>query len=263
MKWGGGRRVEPAVDELKLFLNELSAMANILRDIETERNHESVLCDAELARRRMRDRQGDFRQSALALAERHRNALRRVMLPCELEPWLRSVDAVCTSSEPRDFDYDDPDEISETMGQLLTWSMVAGAHRVFAMKLREAMRNIPANEAELQRCTEILLLASDLPVVREHEITTLSLERRRPDFLLRAKGVDLTIELKLCSSADRVGRIQDEIRSDTSFAKEGRRMLFVVYDCGYISNPARYALALAESFQASPNRSVFIEIVKH
>lgn len=253
-----GRASGSGSDPYRVFRRTLDEIRFDLLAIENERGYEIDL-DPANAMRRLQDRQRDLRNSVIELPRLHAEVARRVMLRCEVEQWTAAAAIVCTDSTPIDPQHDDPDEISTMRALIETWDTVAAVMRAMTVQLRAAVGCPPNKEIEIQKIAETLLIGNDVRVVREREITTRDLERRRPD--LQVAQLGLTIEIKIVTSPEAVGRVADEIRADTSFGDDYRRLIFVIYDCGYIRRPDDYARQLESYFQSNPTRSATVLIV--
>ena len=261
-KSGGGRDGD-GIDDAGEFLRFLSQVEACLDVIETERDHEGIL-DPLGAHRHIHDAGEQLKRLVEEMVIACARVITRWMLPCDVHEFITNIATVSASSQ-RDMYFDFHDEISIARGQVAAWRLIARTHQLFARRLRVVMTAPPRNELQIQRCAEMLFIGNGIPYVREREVTTCTLERRRPDFLIPA--VNMAIELKLCSSPVRLRRIPGELRDDTSFADDFRLIYVVIYDCGQIADPLKFAADIERAFQTPSKRSnarraVSVEIVK-
>lgn len=108
--------------------------------------------------------------------------------------------------------------------------------------LRLAFRNSPPiNEKAVQDAIEVILRAIGVPCTREQETAPVGARAFRPDFALTP--LDLALEVKLTNEKHGASAVQEEIAADiTAFRTKWKRTLFVIYDCGAITDPLRHPL---------------------
>ena len=105
--------------------------------------------------------------------------------------------------------------------------------------LRPAFRTAaPTTEREVQNEVETILNAVGVSFTREQETAPVGPRAFRPDFVLGE--LDLAIEIKLGSTSHGESLLQEELTADISaYQTRWRHTLFVIYDLGVISDPAR------------------------
>jgi arsenate reductase-like glutaredoxin family protein len=123
-------------------------------------------------------------------------------------------------------------------------------------KLRKAVRDKPDREKQVQDAFETLLVGADIHHERETDSIIYSSKTYTPDFSFRF--IDLALELKLCSRADREKEIIAEINDDIlAYKTKYRNLIFVVYDLGFIRDVDRFT----ETFENIDG--VIMRVVKH
>ena len=106
--------------------------------------------------------------------------------------------------------------------------------------LRPAFRHgPPVKEAGVQDAVEDILIALGVDSVRDKEVVQVGAKAFKPDFTV--PDLELAIEVKLASPTHPPARIQEELSADTSaYLTRWRRVLFVIYDLGVITDPVRF-----------------------
>ncbi len=108
----------------------------------------------------------------------------------------------------------------------------------------------------MQDAFENLLIGSDMEYSRESENVQYSSKNYVPDFVIR--NLDLAIEIKLSSRAEREKEMISEINDDIlAYRQKFRNVLFVVYDLGFIRDVDKFTRHFEE------NEGVIVRIVKH
>ena len=102
--------------------------------------------------------------------------------------------------------------------------------------LRPAFKQPPANEKAVQDVIETILQSLGMSYHREKERAAVGPTTFIPDFTLAE--LNLAIEVKLTNEKHSAADAQHEIAEDiTAFRTKWPHILFVVYDCGVISDP--------------------------
>ena len=84
-----------------------------------------------------------------------------------------------------------------------------------------------------------------------------SVKTYKPDFTFERIG--LAVEVKLCKSTDRVKEMVDEINADiVGYGGRYERILFVVYDLGFIRDPDQFRADI----EANSQVYVRVQIIK-
>ena len=123
-------------------------------------------------------------------------------------------------------------------------------------KLRKVVRDRPDKERQVQDAFETLLIGADTLYEREADKIVYSSKTYIPDFSL-AK-INLAVEVKLCSRAEREKELPEEINDDIlAYQTKYQNLLFIIYDLGYIRDIDRFC----SSFEQHEN--VTIRVVKH
>ncbi len=100
-------------------------------------------------------------------------------------------------------------------------------------KIRKTIRDIPANEKEIQDAFENLLIGADIPYKREHPHITYSSKEYIPDFSF--ERIDLALEVKFCARKDREKKIIAEMNDDImAYKTKFGNIAFLIYDVGKI-----------------------------
>lgn len=122
--------------------------------------------------------------------------------------------------------------------------------------LRAVIFDIPSLEVEVQNALEALLRGRSIDYRREQVTIPYSSKMFRPDFTLEA--VETAIEVKLCSAQSKEKQIIDEINGDIpAYQTRYRRLIFVLYDLGYIRDEALFKSGIED------NANVYVLVVKH
>lgn len=123
-------------------------------------------------------------------------------------------------------------------------------------KLRKLIRTEPKSERAVQDSFEDFLNATDTPYEREICEIKYSAKSFKPDFTLAQ--FDLAVELKLCTSADRLKSIVEDINADfPAYLSKFKHAFFLVYDLGHIRDVDEFC----RSFERTPG--VRVRIIKH
>ena len=109
-------------------------------------------------------------------------------------------------------------------------------------KLRKVIRATPTREKAVQDALESLLVGADIPYGRETVSIEYSSKTYIPDFVFQP--LDLVVEVKLCSRAEREKEIIAEINDDIlAYCTKYGNQVFVVYDVGHIRDVDRFCSA--------------------
>lgn len=96
----------------------------------------------------------------------------------------------------------------------------------------------PSREKEVQDAVEVILRSIAVEYTREKESAPVGARGFVPDFVVPTD--DLALEVKLATEKHPVGRVQEEIAADVSaYSTKWKRLLFIVYDLGVITDPDR------------------------
>jgi hypothetical protein len=122
--------------------------------------------------------------------------------------------------------------------------------------LRLSFQAEPTSERAVQDALELIFRAVGVDFTREHETTAVGRRGFRPDFVL--KPDELAVEVKLTTTKHSESAVQEEIAADVGgYRTKWERILFVVYDCGVIRDPARMRAENIKHF------GVRVLVVKH
>ena len=124
-------------------------------------------------------------------------------------------------------------------------------------KLRSVIFDTPLKEREVQNALETLLLGRgmDKGVDYDRETGKFMFSGREyiPDFII--PKLSLCIEVKLLKDSSKKSALIEQINADiTAYSKEYQKILFVVYDCGYI----REEIEFKRDIEANGNVTVII-----
>ena len=127
-------------------------------------------------------------------------------------------------------------------------------------KLRASIFSVPEREVEVQNALELLLIGRGLNKGIDYDRETGKLEfsgkEYVPDFIL--PKLNLCIEVKLLKEGRR-SRIIDEINADiTAYSTKYDRLLFVVYDLGFIRDENEFRRDIENA-----GESIKVLIIKH
>ncbi|MBI1955934.1 MAG: hypothetical protein HYS38_06025 [Acidobacteria bacterium] len=123
-------------------------------------------------------------------------------------------------------------------------------------KLRKAIREKPEKEKYIQDAFETLLVGADVSFERETDSIVYSSKTYTPDFSFQR--IDLAVELKLCSRADREKEIIAEMNDDIlAYKTKYGNIIFGVYDLGFIRDVERFS----DTFEGS--EGIIVRVVKH
>ena len=123
-------------------------------------------------------------------------------------------------------------------------------------QLRKVIREKPDNERQVQDAFENLLIGADISYGREVDSIEYSSKTYTPDFSLQK--INLAVEVKLCSRAEREKELPEEINDDIlAYQTKYQNLLFVIYDLGYIRDQDRFSGSFEE------HQNVTIRVIKH
>ena len=127
-------------------------------------------------------------------------------------------------------------------------------------KLRPAIFELPEKEKDVQDAIEKILIgrgmSKGIDYDRETGRVKVSSKEFIPDFIFPRLG--LALEVKLCNKEGKMKRIIDEINADIqAYGKAYNRILFLVYDIGFIRNELEFKNGIEEG------QKVSVIIVKH
>jgi len=126
---------------------------------------------------------------------------------------------------------------------------------LIGMNLRSSIYKKPEKEVEVQNALDTIFRARSLDYKREKDTIEYSSKRFIPDFTFDSS--DLSIEVKLCKSAQKEKQIIDEINADIpAYQTRFRRIIFVVFDLGYIRDVEKFKSGIES------NKDVYMCIIK-
>lgn len=132
---------------------------------------------------------------------------------------------------------------------------VASLIDLVGMNLRAAIFEPPTREMEIQNILEVIFRARSMNFKRERESISYSSKTFTPDFTF--DDLDLALEVKLCKTDAKERRLIDEINADIpAYQTRFRRILFVVFDLGFIRDVALFKSGI------DSNPDVHIMVVK-
>ena len=135
-------------------------------------------------------------------------------------------------------------------------SLVLSVLNLAEQKLRKVIRDKPDNERQVQDAFENLLIGADISYGREVDSIEYSSKTYTPDFSLQK--INLAVEVKLCSRAEREKELPEEINDDIlAYQTKYQNLLFVVYNLGYIRDKDLFSRSFEE------HENVTIRVVKH
>jgi len=135
-------------------------------------------------------------------------------------------------------------------------SLVLSVLNLAEQKLRKVIRDKPDNERQVQDAFENLLIGADISYGREVDSIEYSSKTYTPDFSLQK--INLAVEVKLCSRAEREKELPEEINDDIlAYQTKYQNLLFVIYDLGYIRDQDRFSGSFEE------HQNVTIRVIKH
>ena len=101
-----------------------------------------------------------------------------------------------------------------------------------------------------------MLIGATIPYGREVDKIEYSSKTYTPDFSLQK--INLAVEVKLCSRAEREKELPKEINDDIlAYQTKYQNLLFVIYDLGYIRDQDRFSGSFEE------HQNVTIRVIKH
>ena len=127
-------------------------------------------------------------------------------------------------------------------------------------KLRASIFELPKKEIDVQDAIEKLLIGRGMSkgIDYDREVGRVKVSSKEfiPDFIFPRLG--LALEIKLCNKEGKMKRIIDEINADIkAYEKRYDRILFLVYDIGFIRNEAEFKNGIEEG------QKISVIIVKH
>lgn len=137
---------------------------------------------------------------------------------------------------------------------------IAALRDFLQARLRSAVLRPPEKERDVQDAIEQVLIGRGLVKGQDYDRETgrvkVSTKEVIPDFILLKLG--LALEVKLISEPGRAKTVVDEINADImSYSRAYRRLLFIVYDMGFIRIEEEFRRDLEASGRVS------VVIVKH
>lgn len=123
--------------------------------------------------------------------------------------------------------------------------------------LRPSFRSgAPNKEADVQDALEVILKSLGVQFERDREVAPVGAKSFKPDFVVPSD--ELAIEAKFTRPGRPLARLQEEIAADVAaYKSKWKRILFVVYDCGQISDPYAFRKSNMTTFGVS------MIVVKH
>lgn len=127
--------------------------------------------------------------------------------------------------------------------------------------IRRALRPVfdkrePESERVVQDAVATILRSIGIDFSREQETAPVGPRAFRPDIVM--DKLNLAIEIKLAKQSHSASKIQEEVAADVAAYKtKWKRILFVIYDCGAITDPDRLQKENMKLF------GVTILLVKH
>ena len=135
-------------------------------------------------------------------------------------------------------------------------SLILRVLHLIEHQLRKVIREKPENERKVQDAFENLLIGADISYGREVDSIEYSSKTYTPDFSLQK--INLAVEVKLCSRAEREKELPEEINDDIlAYQTKYQNLLFVIYDLGYIRDQDRFSGSFEE------HQNVTIRVIKH
>ena len=123
--------------------------------------------------------------------------------------------------------------------------------------LRPCFRSsAPENEKVVQDAVETILRTLGVEFLREKESVTTGAKSSTPDFTIESE--ELAIEVKYSRDSRKIAILQEEMNADVAaYRVKWRRVLFIVYDNGLITDPHAFKLDNIRLFGVS------VVVVKH
>jgi hypothetical protein len=127
---------------------------------------------------------------------------------------------------------------------------VSELHQFFLANLRRAMLRPPECEKDVQDVVETLLIGRGYSKGTDYDRETgrvkYSGKEFVPDFIIPSQSI--AVELKLVGDAKRVKDVIDEMNADIpAFRTRYERVLFVVYDLGFIRDEYEFRSGLEKN----------------
>ena len=123
--------------------------------------------------------------------------------------------------------------------------------------LRPSLYDDPTHERDVQNALDTIFRARALEFRREQDVVPYSTKTYRPDFTFERIG--LAVEVKFCKDRDREKKMIDEINADiVGYGGRYERILFVIYDLGFIRDPAQFSADI----EANSQVHVRVQIIK-
>lgn len=126
--------------------------------------------------------------------------------------------------------------------------------------LRKSIFDLPKNEKDVQDSIEKLLIGKGMTkgVDYDREVGRIKISAKEviPDFIFSKYNVAL--EVKIITNKSKVKTVIDEINADIqSYKKQYQKIIFLVYDLGFIRDEIEFKQDLENS------SDVFLEVIKH
>lgn len=122
-------------------------------------------------------------------------------------------------------------------------------------KLRKCIHSDQFDEKYIQDGLSGLLSVLEYLFNRENVGVPHATKMRKPDFTV--ESLNLAIEVKLLQKKERLGQIIEEIGADIqAYKKKYNRILFVIYDCGFIQNVDQFIREFEDN-------TISVIVVKH
>ena len=127
-------------------------------------------------------------------------------------------------------------------------------------RLRSAVFAVPGKELDVQNVIEQLLIGRGMQKGQDYDREVgrvkISAKEAVPDFIMTR--LSLAIEVKLVKSGERVKKVVDEISADiASYSKKYRRLLFLIYDLGFIRDEIEFRQDLDNA------NNISVLVIKH
>jgi len=132
---------------------------------------------------------------------------------------------------------------------------VQGIVDLVGANLRASIYTDPSNERDVQNVLETIIRARALSFLREKVHIKYSSKTFVPDFTF--DSMSLAIEVKFCNRPEKEKVIIDEINADIpAYQTKFKRLIFVVYDLGYIRDVAQFKSDIED------NLNVYVSVIK-
>jgi len=109
------------------------------------------------------------------------------------------------------------------------------------LRLQFHSEECPSGEPEVQEALDSLLRILEYDASWNRTSMDFSGRKAVPDFVVRVSEAEIPIEVKLVDSTAKQSQVIEEMAADvTMYTSKWDSILFVVYDCGTISDVARF-----------------------